>query len=136
MTNYIARTLVGLATVALFACSNSAAPDASTESKPSFSQLRNDDCEVKKLHDSLYETILGYDSQHGLHVVSPMTVEVRTTRIKGVAGFIGHDRVRGMYFKQDKDSIPMYFSQGYVPNGDEMACDLAEKLLAVAESQR
>jgi len=129
MVNYITRTLKVLATATLFACSNPTAPEAPLE-------LRNSDCEVKRLHNSLYETILGYDGQHGLHIISPMTVELRTTRMKSVAGFVGHDRVRGMYFREDGSSMPTYFSEGYIPNGDPMACDLAERLLAVAESQR
>ena len=139
MKEYVARTLGALATVVLFACNNPTTPvsTASTEPQPApFSELRNQDCEVKRLHDSLYETILGYDGQHGLHVISPMTVEARTTKSKGVSGFVGHDRVKGMYFREDGSTAPMFFSSGYVPNGDAMACDLAETLLAVAKSQR
>ena len=136
MINYVARTLGALAAVSLFACSDPVAPNTPMEPKPSFSELKNNDCEVKRLHDSLYETILNYDGQQGLHVISPMTVEARTARMKGVAGFVGHDRVNGLYFRQDESMTPMYFSESYMPNGDEMACDLAERLLVVAQSQK
>ena len=139
MKEYVVRTLGALATVVLFTCNNptTSVSTASTEPQPApFSELRNLDCEVNRLHNSLYEKILGYDGQHDLHIISPMTVEARTTRLKGVSGFVGHDRVKGMYFREDGNTAPMFFSGGYVPNGDAMACDLAETLLAVAKSQR
>lgn len=139
MKDYVARTLGALATVVLFACDSPATSVSTTSTEPQpapFSELKNRDCAVKILHDFLYETIMNYDGQHGLHVISPMTIEARTTRMRGVSGFVGHDRVNGMYFRGEGSSARYYFSDDYIPNGDNMACDLAERLLAVAKSQR
>ncbi len=50
-----------------------------------------------------------------------------------VNAIVGHDRTKGMYARDLKEGAPIYFKEGYIPLGRAMACDLAEKLLKVAE---
>ncbi len=149
------RTLARIATVALFACNNPAPPapiqkrfEVTPVSTPA--PLRNDDCEVGEIHRRLQTEIMDYDGRKGLRVKSPERVELRFAPL--YPNVVGHELEKGMYCYVDASGVSYvpvtgpysvekshprhYFSESYVPNGNEMACDLADILLEVAESQR
>jgi len=145
MVNYFGKGLAALATVYLACTSPTTIPTVSVGPSP-LPVLKNDDCGVEKIHTQLYETIMNYDGQQGLSVKSPGRVELRFRPLYPYV--IGHDLEKGLYSFQDESTrtyIPLtgpnyteegsprfYFSEGYVPRGDEMACDLAERLLDVS----
>lgn len=155
--NTIYKTLSALVTAAFVSCSEQTPTRTEQILQPTqeLPGLKNDDCSVGKLHEAFYEKIAAHHGYEGVQVLSPAVIEtsflVRTelrldssagraslTGVKAVNKYIvGHERTKGMYVRvARKTSVPHYFSEEYVPLGDEMACAFAEKLLKVVELAR
>jgi len=95
----------------------------------------NGDCAVPELYDSMSDSIRGYDGMVGLSVDSMGRVELQVSHAE-FGGFVGYDSIKGMYLREDSGyhATTIFYSEGYVPNGTEMACELAETLLEARDS--
>jgi len=103
--------------------------------KQSSVELKNDDCDISNNMQSNFRPFLLlnndlYDSRYAL-IIHPGSVETRTYRLNGSYGYIGYDLNKGLYFRDESSQEQLFFRDGYVPNGDLMACDLKEKLSQV-----
>ncbi|MBT3984842.1 hypothetical protein HOD38_02860 [archaeon] len=92
-------------------------------------QLVNDDCNVGFIYNQLRESLWAYDGLYGLSV-NVQGVEMESS-FPGVEGFIGYDAVRDSVYFRETDGLTLFFEDGYVPQGDSMACNLATRLLSV-----